>query len=82
MLMAAAPHPIILEKDKIHKANGRQNMTITIPFAYIILSLFVAYCGRYRRFGFWGYFFACLLLTPCIGAVLVIASDSQKIDKN
>lgn len=56
-------------------------MTIALPFAYVILSFFVAYCGRYRRFGFWGYFFASLVLTPCIGAVLVIASGSPKFDK-
>lgn len=54
-------------------------MIFTIP--YLVLSFIVAYCGRYRKFGFWGYFFASLILTPCIGAVLVIASGSHKIDE-
>lgn len=53
-------------------------MTITIP--YLVLCLIVAYCGRYRRFGFWGYFFASLILTPLIGALLVIGSGRQRID--
>ncbi|MDR3299554.1 MAG: hypothetical protein LBU43_06025 [Candidatus Accumulibacter sp.] len=41
---------------------------------YTLASLVIAWAGRKYRFGFWGYFFACLLLTPMIGAIIVIAS--------
>jgi len=37
----------------------------------------VAYLGRQRKFGFWGYLIASLLLTPVIGLLLVFASDKR-----
>ena len=39
-----------------------------------VLSLCVAWLGRDRKLGFWGYFFASLLLSPLIGALLVLVS--------
>lgn len=42
---------------------------------YLLLVLFIAVLGRYRKLGFWGYFFASLLLTPLVGFLLLIASD-------
>ncbi|MDR0355061.1 MAG: hypothetical protein LBJ64_04925 [Deltaproteobacteria bacterium] len=41
---------------------------------YLLLCLAAAYWGRNRRFGFWGFFFGSLLLTPAVGLLLVIAS--------
>jgi hypothetical protein len=38
-------------------------------------SIGVAFFGTNRKFGFWGYFFASMLLTPLIGILLVISSD-------
>ncbi len=46
--------------------------------AYVIMSILVAFCGSNRKFGYWGYFFACLSLTPFIGILLVLASDPIK----
>jgi len=48
-----------------------------MPFLilYTVLSLAVAIFGANRKFGFWGYFFGSMLLTPAIGLVLVLASD-------
>lgn len=43
----------------------------------LILSLIIAFFGRYRRFGFWGYFFASVLLTPLLGLLLLVASDKH-----
>ncbi|MDR0896797.1 MAG: hypothetical protein LBN04_02965 [Oscillospiraceae bacterium] len=43
----------------------------------ILVSLVIARWGANRKFGFWGYFFASLLLTPLIGALLVIASGKN-----
>jgi len=42
---------------------------------YALASLGVAFWGMNRRFGFWGYFFGSLLLTPLVGILLVCASD-------
>ncbi|MDR1084175.1 MAG: hypothetical protein LBP22_04780 [Deltaproteobacteria bacterium] len=41
---------------------------------YLVISMLVGVLGRRYRFGFWGYFFSSLLLSPLIGLLLVIAS--------
>ncbi len=41
----------------------------------LLLSLVIGFVGRNGKFGFWGYFFASLLLTPFVGLLLVLASD-------
>ena len=43
----------------------------------ILLSALVAYIGKDRKFGFWGYFACSFLLTPIIGLVIVLASDKK-----
>ncbi len=43
----------------------------------VILSALVAYIGKDRKFGFWGYFACSFLLTPIIGLVVVLASDKK-----
>lgn len=50
---------------------------IVISLLYIGLCCLVAYLGRDRKFGFWGYLLASLLLDPIIGFVLVLASDKR-----
>lgn len=45
--------------------------------AILILSLVIGILGRNRKFGFWGYFFGSILLTPIIGLLLVLASDEK-----
>jgi hypothetical protein len=50
-----------------------------MPIHYIILaawlagSVVIAFLGSRLRFGFWGYLFASLLLTPVIGMLLLAA---------
>ena len=44
----------------------------------IVLSAIVALMGINRKFGFWGYFFASMLLTPIVGLILVLASDRRR----
>lgn len=46
---------------------------------YIIFSIIIGLLGYNRKFGFWGYFFGSLLLTPLIGIILVLASDNRKV---
>lgn len=38
-------------------------------------ALLLGWFGRHRKFGFWGYFFASLALTPLVSALLLLASD-------
>lgn len=44
---------------------------------YLLLCAAVAYVGRDRKLGFWGYLFASMLFTPIIGVVLLLASDKK-----
>ena len=48
-----------------------------ISLAWVGLSFLVAFMGMNRKFGFWGYFFGSLLLTPVVGLLLVLASDKR-----
>jgi hypothetical protein len=48
-----------------------------IPIAYIVLCFIIALIGTNRKFGFWGYFFCSLFLTPFIGALILLASDRR-----
>jgi hypothetical protein len=44
---------------------------------YVALSALVGYLGRERKFGFWGYTVASLLISPLIGFLLVLASAKK-----
>jgi hypothetical protein len=50
---------------------------MTVPILIFVASVIVGLMGRNRKMGFWGYFFGSLLLTPVIGLLLVLASDSK-----
>jgi hypothetical protein len=52
------------------------NLTITI--IYVALAILIGVCGREQRFGFWGYFFVTLLLTPIMGLLLLVATGGGK----
>ena len=45
---------------------------------YIVASVLVGLLGANRKFGFWGYFFGSMLLSPAVGIILVLASDESK----
>jgi hypothetical protein len=45
----------------------------------VLLSALVAYIGKDRKFGFWGYFLCSFILTPIIGLVIVLASDKKPV---
>ncbi|WP_028576724.1 hypothetical protein [Desulfomicrobium escambiense] len=38
-------------------------------------SLLVGFLGRKTRFGFWGNFFASMLLSPLVGLLLILAAE-------
>ena len=44
----------------------------------LVLSLLIGLVGINSRLGFWGNFFASVLLTPLVGLLLVIASNPKK----
>lgn len=46
-----------------------------LPFLYALGSLLVAVFGRRRKWGFWGYFWASLLMSPVLGLLFVLAGD-------
>lgn len=46
---------------------------------YVLLCSAIAWFGRDRKLGFWGYLFASLLFTPIIGVVLLLASDKKVV---
>ena len=48
-----------------------------IELSYIVLCFIIASIGINRKFGFWGYLFCSLFLTPLIGALVLLASDKQ-----
>ena len=50
---------------------------LTLYALYVLLCCVVAYFGRDRKFRFWGYLVASLLLSPMIGALLVLVSDKR-----
>lgn len=41
---------------------------------YVGLSLFIGFIGKNRKFGFWGFFFSSLLLSPIAGLLAYFAS--------
>ena len=47
---------------------------IIIAAVWVVFSVMLGQAGRSFRFGFWGHFFASLLLTPMIGLLLVLAA--------
>lgn len=53
---------------------------MTLSFLLFVGSLFVGYLGRNCRFGFWGNFFASMLLSPPVGFLLVLAAQPKKAD--
>ena len=51
---------------------------IELGALYLVLCMMLGFSGRNRKWGGWAYFFSSVLLTPVIGLLLVLASDSHK----
>ena len=45
---------------------------------WVALSIGVGAAGKSFRFGFWGYFFASILLTPIMGLLLLAAAGPRR----
>ena len=44
----------------------------------IFCSLLIGFFGRHKRLGFWGFFFASMLLTPVFGLLLLVIAAPAK----
>lgn len=44
---------------------------------FFVGSLLVAFLGRRTKFGFWGNFFASMLLSPLVGLLLILAAEPR-----
>lgn len=51
-----------------------------LPLGYLGASIIVGILGINRKFGFWGYFFGSLVLTPPVGLILVLGSSAKTED--
>ena len=51
---------------------------LVYALVWMILGMLVGWLGKKRKFGFWGYFFCALILSPLVGLLLVLASDPRK----
>ena len=52
-------------------------MVMLIPF-WVAGAIVIGFLGRKQRFGFWGYFFASIMLTPIIGMLILIAATPTR----
>lgn len=50
---------------------------MVVIFFYFLACFFIALFGINKKFGFWGYFFGSILLTPFVGIILLFASDDK-----
>lgn len=51
---------------------------VTIGLIWLTLAILLGGLGRHRTMGFWGHFFASLMLTPVIGLLLVLVASKRK----
>ena len=49
---------------------------------YFGLCLLIAFVGRNRPFGFWGYFFSSVFLTPLVGCLLLAAAGWNRAGRS
>ena len=53
---------------------------IAITIICVFISFLFGFLGRNKKMGFWGHFFATLLLTPFVGGILLLVSEKKKSD--
>ena len=57
-------------------------MAHTIITIDLVLSLILGYFGRHQTMGFWGLFFASVLMTPIIGLILLLVTRRNEAPKS
>jgi len=53
-------------------------MTLALILIWLAVSMIIAFFGRKRKFGFWGYFILSLVFSPLIGFIVLLGSDPKK----
>jgi hypothetical protein len=51
---------------------------IELITVYLVLCLAIGFLGRRRRIGFWGFFFASILLTPMLAGIFIFLAAPAK----
>lgn len=54
---------------------------LVLVIAWVIASVLIGFMGRRQRFGFWGYFFGSMLLSPILGLLLLIGATPTREQK-
>jgi len=87
MMLGRGPQTKIYESINFEPSNGRcghespeswSAWYMILPLIYVGLCLLIAWVGKRRPFGFWGYFFASIMLTPIIGCLLLAAAGRTR----
>ena len=52
-------------------------MGALIPL-WVFGAIIIGFLGRNQRFGFWGYFFGSIILTPVVGLLMLIAATPTR----
>ena len=52
--------------------------SIILGVAYFFLCYLIALFGSNRKFGFWGYLFLSIFLTPLVGFIALLAADPRE----
>lgn len=48
-----------------------------IILVYVLLCMLIAFLGRNRKWGFWGYLWSSVFLSPLMGLLFLLASDPK-----
>jgi hypothetical protein len=48
---------------------------VAAAVVYVALCFLVAFLGRNRKWGYWGYLWSSVLFTPLFGVLFVLAAD-------
>lgn len=51
---------------------------VILTVLYILAALLVGALGQRRKWGFWGYFWASLVMSPLIGLLFVLAGEKPR----
>jgi len=51
---------------------------LVYALVWLFLGMLIGWMGKNRKFGFWGYMLLSLVLSPLVGLLLVLASDTRK----
>jgi hypothetical protein len=55
--------------------------SILLGIGYFFICYLIAFLGRKRKFGFWGYLFLTIFLTPIVGFIALLAADPKDENK-